>query len=247
MFRLLGILTVGNLLFGGGHHRRSLRRGLLFGALLGYLANKDFDMDRVQKEARDAARKARKTAHKAARAVREEIRNARKAAHDRQIAEHLDRIRAEAEARKTEREARRAEKDTEKAETTNQFPALPQSGTREAQVIRELAEKESCIIVGRCADYVLRQNPRCVSVFINADPEIRVKRMMKEGADEDEVRALIAKGDKKRAEYYNYYTFKKWGDSASYDLCIDSGRFDCAAAVKDVIIDYLKRRFPSTF
>jgi cytidylate kinase len=117
----------------------------------------------------------------------------------------------------------------------------------QSQVIRELAEKESCIIVGRCADYVLRQNPRCVSVFINADPEIRVKRMMKEGADEDEVRALIAKGDKKRAEYYNYYTFKKWGDSASYDLCIDSGRFDSAAAVKDVIIDYLKRRFPSTF
>lgn len=117
----------------------------------------------------------------------------------------------------------------------------------QSQVIRELAEKESCIIVGRCADYVLRQNPRCVSIFINADPEIRVKRMMKEGADEDEVRTLIAKGDKKRAEYYNYYTFKKWGDSASYDLCIDSGRFDSAAAVKDVIIDYLKRRFPSTF
>ena len=140
MFRLLGILTVGNLLFGGGHHRRSLRRGLLFGALLGYLANKDFDMDRVQKEARDAARKARKTAHKAARAVREEIRNARKAAHDRQVAGHMDRIRAEAEARKAEREARRAEKDTEKAETTNQFPALPQSGTREAQVIQELAD-----------------------------------------------------------------------------------------------------------
>ena len=60
MFRLLGILTVGNLLFGGGHHRRSLRRGLLFGALLGYLANKDFDMDRVQKEARDAARRQEK-------------------------------------------------------------------------------------------------------------------------------------------------------------------------------------------
>lgn len=117
----------------------------------------------------------------------------------------------------------------------------------QSQVIRDLAENESCIIVGRCADYILRDNPRCASFFINADPALRIKRLMERGMDEEEARRRISQGDRKRAEYYNYYTFKRWGDSASYDLCIDSGRFDSAAAVKDVIIDYLKRRFPSTF
>ena len=62
MLRLLGILTLGNLLFGGRHHRRALGRGLLFGALLGYLANRDFDADRVAEDIREKARKAKRTA-----------------------------------------------------------------------------------------------------------------------------------------------------------------------------------------
>ena len=78
MFRLLGILSLGHLLFGGRHHHRALRRGLLFGVLLGYFANRDFDMNRVQEDAREAARKARRTAHEAARAARREIRNVRR-------------------------------------------------------------------------------------------------------------------------------------------------------------------------
>ena len=74
MFRLLGFLTLGNLLFGGRHHRRALRRGILFGALLGFLANRDFDMNRVRDEVRDTARKAGNAARKAANTVRDEIR-----------------------------------------------------------------------------------------------------------------------------------------------------------------------------
>ena len=62
MLRLLGFLTLGNLLFGGRHHRHALGRGLLFGALLGYLANKDFDADRVAEDIREKARKAKGTA-----------------------------------------------------------------------------------------------------------------------------------------------------------------------------------------
>ena len=121
MFRLFGILTIGNLLFGGGHHRRAIRRGLFLGALLGYLSNRDFDMNRMRREAHETARKARYAAREATRTVREEIRNARKAGYDRRTAEYRDTVRPEA-----------------KPETANTIHALPTSGTNEAREIEEL-------------------------------------------------------------------------------------------------------------
>ena len=141
MLRLLGILSSGNLLFGGRHTRRALRRGLLLGALLGYFANRDFDMNRVQEDVRETARKARKTAREAARAIRKEIHNARKAEHDQRIAERLEAIHAEAEARRAEREARKAAREEQKTETgSREVYALPECDTREAKEIRDLAE-----------------------------------------------------------------------------------------------------------
>ena len=96
-----------------------------------------------------------------------------------------------------------------------------------SKTIRQIAETESCIIVGRCADYILRDNPRCVSIFITATLEARTKRLMdKHGLTEDVALRHIEQGDKRRSTYYNYYTFKKWGDSSSYDLCIDSSKLD---------------------
>jgi len=89
MLRLLGILSLGNLLFGGRHHRRALGRGLLFGALLGYLANKDFNADRVAEDLREKARKAERTARDAVRAAKREI---RKAKHDRRAAEIHEKV-----------------------------------------------------------------------------------------------------------------------------------------------------------
>ena len=122
MLRLLGILTVGNLLFGGHHHRRAIRRGLFFGALLGYLANRDYDMNRVRREARETARNARHAAREAARSFREEIRNARKAECDRpQTTGYRETVRPE-----------------KKAEPVNVVRALPTSGTNEAREIEEL-------------------------------------------------------------------------------------------------------------
>ena len=82
MLRFLGILSLGHLLFGGRRHH--LRRGILFGALLGFLANRNFDKDRAAKDVRKAARNVRRTAHDAVRTARREI---RKAAHDRKIGE----------------------------------------------------------------------------------------------------------------------------------------------------------------
>ena len=138
MLRLLGILSLGHLLFGGRHHRRALRRGLLLGALLGWLANKDSDMDRARKDARDAVRKARRTVHDAARAARKEIRNIRKEEHDQRTAERLDALRAEAEERRAGRDERKAEQ--KKAEAVKVLHALPECDTRESKEIRELAE-----------------------------------------------------------------------------------------------------------
>ena len=130
MLRLLGILSLGHLVFGGRHHRRALRRGLLLGALLGYLANRNFDAQRVREDVRETAGKVRRTAHEAVRAAKKEIREARKAEHDQRVAERLRTIQAEAEARRAAKESRKAE-----------VRALPVSGTNEAKEIRELAEE----------------------------------------------------------------------------------------------------------
>jgi hypothetical protein len=155
MLRLLGLLSLGNLLFGGRHHRRMLRRGLFFGAILGYLAHKDFDMEQVEEDVRNAARTVKRTVHEAAKAAKRELRDARKAEHfnkvhadiearkaehDRRMAERMDAIHAEAEARRAAREARKAEHEMRKAETSHKIHALPECDTREAKAIRELAE-----------------------------------------------------------------------------------------------------------
>ena len=94
------------------------------------------------------------------------------------------------------------------------------------EAIKKLASEESCVIVGRCADYALAGDPDCVSVFIHADMDFRLKRIKadsdKEFKDDNKVIDFINKTDKKRANYYNYYSSKKWGDARSYDFCLDS-------------------------
>lgn len=114
----------------------------------------------------------------------------------------------------------------------------------QSEVMQRIAAKEDCIIVGRCADYILRDEPRLVTVFIAADLESRVHNLMRVGGKtEEEARRMIEVGDRKRAEYYNYYTFKKWGDSASYDLCINASRLgDDEAKVVDLIKYFMKQR-----
>ena len=91
------------------------------------------------------------------------------------------------------------------------------------ETIKKIAEKESCVIVGRCADYALAENPNCINVFIHADKEFRTKRVAAElQVNESKAKDAIQKKDKQRASYYNYYTSKKWGDSRSYHLTLDS-------------------------
>ncbi len=91
------------------------------------------------------------------------------------------------------------------------------------ETIKNLADKESCIIVGRCADYALAEHPNCLNVFIHADKEFRINHIMDTfHLSHDKAADMIHKTDKKRASYYNYYSSKKWGDAKSYHLTLDS-------------------------
>ena len=96
----------------------------------------------------------------------------------------------------------------------------------QSDVIKQLAEKSSCIFVGRCADYILRNHPRCFNVFVCADQEYRIQQLcLEQSLSEKDVIALIEQTDKKRAGYYNYYSNKTWGMATSYDLCVNSAVF----------------------
>ena len=93
----------------------------------------------------------------------------------------------------------------------------------QSDAIRNLASKESCVIVGRCADYILRDDPACLSIFIHNNTEIRVQRIVERmGLSVEEARTLMDKTDKSRSSYYNYYTNKTWGAASSYDFSIDA-------------------------
>ena len=112
----------------------------------------------------------------------------------------------------------------------------------QSDVIRRLAEEKSCLFVGRCADYILREHPRCVNVFISCSNEERIKRICRMySITEREAEEMMNKADKKRAEYYNYYSYKKWGAAETYHLCIDSSVLGIEATV-DFIEEFVKKK-----
>lgn len=110
------------------------------------------------------------------------------------------------------------------------------------KAIRDIAEQGSCVIVGRCAEYVLQDNDALVRVFVHADKESRVKRIMeKRGLKERDAQVLMQKTDKKRASYHDFYCDEKWGVTTSYDLSVNSGLLGIDAAV-DMIAHYVENR-----
>lgn len=103
----------------------------------------------------------------------------------------------------------------------------------QSDAICKLAEKESCVLVGRCADYILRDNPDCFSFFIHGSAESRMRRIVeRQHVTEEEARVLMEKTDKSRAAYYNYYTNKVWGMASSYNFSIDSSIFGIEETVE---------------
>lgn len=91
-------------------------------------------------------------------------------------------------------------------------------------IIKKPAQKGSCVIVGRCADYVLKDDPNCVKVFIHADMQNRAGRIKKlHSLTDKKAEDLIIKTDKKRKSYYNYYSGLSWGKAGNYDITLNSG------------------------
>ena len=113
----------------------------------------------------------------------------------------------------------------------------------QSEAIKKAANEGSCVFVGRCADYVLRNLPNTVSVFVTASMDYRVHQIMnKRHLDEDAARKFIEQGESERATYYNYYTGKKWGAAESYDLCIDSSVLGLVETEK-IIALFIRKKF----
>lgn len=111
---------------------------------------------------------------------------------------------------------------------------------KQSDVIRRLASKEGCVFVGRTADYVLRDHPRMLSLFIHAPIERRVEEIIRRGdcADRAEAIELANKIDRTRHDYYNYYTNRNWGDADNYHLTFDSSIF----TADDIVSLLLKQK-----
>ena len=105
-----------------------------------------------------------------------------------------------------------------------QAPSVPdQVFIAQARVIKEAAARESCVIVGRCADYILRDEAHCLRTFVYAPLEQRARRAREEyGVQEADLERFVQKQDKARASYYNYFSTGRWGDRREYDLCVNS-------------------------
>lgn len=123
-------------------------------------------------------------------------------------------------------------------------------GTQQIQVkayfsqfsaIKALAEKESCVIVGRVADFVLREHPSHVSVFVSASLADRVERVMAyENISDKQATALVKKNDKNRASYYNFFSDNRWGEAKTYDVCVNTSKLGIEKAT-DVVYEYVVR------
>jgi len=115
----------------------------------------------------------------------------------------------------------------------------------QTEVIRQLAAAGPCVIVGRSADYVLRDCPYVVNIFVHAPADACIDRIMKRGdvATRQKANQLRERTNKLRANYYNFYTDKRWGDAASYDLCFDTSRLSTDAIAR-IVKQYVSLRFP---
>ena len=110
------------------------------------------------------------------------------------------------------------------------------------KLIKELAENESCIIIGRCADYVLKDYDNVVNIFVCGDMESKIHRMMWTFSLEKEVaEERIRETDKQRHKYYNYYTGKTWDTASNYDLCLNTGDMTIEEAAEQIKL-YLKQK-----
>ena len=113
----------------------------------------------------------------------------------------------------------------------------------QAEVIKRVAKTETCVIVGRAADFVLKDYPNVVSVFVHASEEFNLARAMERNSmTTEEMKKFIATTDKYRSEYYKHYTGREWSDARNYDLCLNSGKLGFEKCVEEIKA-YIKVRF----
>ncbi len=126
------------------------------------------------------------------------------------------------------------------------LPVNQQVFQAQFDAIRSLAEKSSCVIVGRCADYALENHEGHVSIFVHADLHDRMERVAEyDHITLTEAKNRVIKSDKRRANYYNFYSGKKWGDAGTYDLCINTSTVGYDNAV-ELIADFVEMKRAKT-
>ena len=112
----------------------------------------------------------------------------------------------------------------------------------QSDVIRGIAERESALFIGRCADYVLRDHPQRLSIFVTADLDDRIARLCAaEELTPDEAKSRIRRIDSCRAEYYNYYSSRVWGEAATYDLCVNTSQLGVEATA-DFLLAFVRAK-----
>ena len=108
------------------------------------------------------------------------------------------------------------------------------------EAIKKIADEGPCILVGRCADYALENYENCISVFIHADIDSRIRRIARRyDVSDSKAKDMIAKTDKKRNSYYDYYTNKRWSDAQSYELCLTSSDLGIKGTAQ-MIVNYVE-------
>lgn len=130
---------------------------------------------------------------------------------------------------------------------TNSCLSNDQLFQMQSDVIRRLAEEKSCVIVGRCSDYVLRDNPNCISIFLHSTDEdriLRIRKRMSDAASESDEKIVerMRMADKRRAGYYNFYSNKTWGESSTYTLSVDVSALGEEQTVEFILL-FLRMRF----
>lgn len=113
----------------------------------------------------------------------------------------------------------------------------------QAKVLKELAKNESYVVIGRCANFILKNHPRLINVFLYADHDICVKRQIdKLHISQKDAEILIAQKNRNRKEYYKYFTGRDWDDMTNYDICLNTGILDDEGCIKQ-IKSYMKLKF----
>lgn len=126
---------------------------------------------------------------------------------------------------------------------SNDFVSAKNLFNYQAEVIKRLASTQGCVIIGRAADFVLKDYPNVVSVFVHGSESFNLARAMEQNSmTEDEMKKFIARTDKYRAQFYKHYTGREWTDARNYDLCLNSSKLGFEKCVEEILA-YIKVRF----